>query len=60
MKTGYVHQRLRKITAVLSVMLCLVGAYTCLNHLFIYLDVEIFELNLLIEDLIVFGGFVLI
>lgn len=59
MKTGYVHQRLRKITAVLSVMLCLVGAYTCLNHLFIYLDVEIFELNLLIEDLIVFGGFVL-
>lgn len=59
MKTGYVHQRLKKITGVLSVLLCLAGAYSCLNHLFIYLDVEIFELNLLIEDLLVFAGFVL-
>lgn len=59
MKTGYVHRRLKRITAVLSVLLCLTGAYSCLNHLFIYLDVEIFELNLLIEDLLVFAGYVL-
>ena len=59
MKTGYVHLRLKKITSTLGIMLCLVGAYTCLTHLFIYLDVAIFELNLLIEDLVVFAGYVI-
>ncbi len=40
-------------------MLCAVGVYSCMTHLTIYLDVEIFELNLLIEDFLIFAGYVL-
>lgn len=59
MNSGYLHPRRRAFTAGLCLMLCAVGAFSCLTHLTIYLDVEIFELNLLIEDLLVFAGYVL-
>ena len=59
MKSGYAHLRLKKITSAFCLMLCVAGAFGCLNHLFIFLDVEIFELNLFVEDMIVFAGFVL-
>ena len=59
MDLGCVHPRRRAITAALCLMLCAVGVYSCLTHLTIYLDVEIFELNLLIEDLIILAGYVL-
>lgn len=59
MKAGYVHPARRNLSFVLCLMLCAVGVWSCLTHLTVYLDVEIFELNLLIEDLVVFFGCVL-
>lgn len=59
MEAGYVNRGRRGVTCALCLMMCAAGVYSCLTHLTIYLDVEIFELNLLIEDLIIFAGYVL-
>ncbi len=60
MEKGYGQPRRRAITAALCLMLCAAGAYSCFAHLIMYLDVEIFDLWLLIEDLVAFAGYVLI
>ncbi len=59
MDSGCLYPRRRVLTVALCLVLCAVGVYSCLTHLTIYLDVEIFELNLLIEDLLIFAGYVL-
>ncbi len=59
MRKDYEQSRRRLITFVLCLMLCAAGAYGCFAHLIVYLDVEIFDLWLLIEDLIAFAGYVL-
>lgn len=49
----------RKITGTICIFLCLAGAYNCLTHLFVYLDVLIFDLGMLLWDLALFTGYVL-
>lgn len=53
------YPRRRLITAVMCIFLCIAGAYNCFTHLFVYLDVEIFDLGMLIWDLLLFAGYVL-
>lgn len=51
--------RRRKITGIICIFLCLAGAYNCLTHLFVYLDVLIFDLGMLLWDLALFACYVL-
>lgn len=59
MESGYKHPRLRRLTCTLCIMLCAVSVYTCFTHLTTYLEVMIFDLGLLIADLITLAGCVL-
>ncbi|MBQ2944037.1 MAG: hypothetical protein IJD93_05050 [Ruminococcus sp.] len=60
MEKACLFPRRRMITGVICIFLCMAGAYNCLTHLFVYLDVLIFDLGMLIWDLVLFAGYVLL